>query len=118
MDVKNAFLNGDFQEEVYMVPPPNVSHNPGEVCNLKKALYSLKQAPYVWFVKFSHVLTSLGFHSSHYNLALFLKCTSIGRILLSLYVDDMIIIGDDVDEIAVLKSDLASHFEMKDLDAL
>lgn len=42
MDIKNAFLNGDLYEEVYMVPPPSVSHNHGEVCKLKKTLYVLK----------------------------------------------------------------------------
>ena len=41
--------------------------------------------------------------------ALFLKCTTTSRILYSLYVDNMIIIGDDVDEIAMLKLDLASR---------
>jgi len=62
MDVKNAFLNGELQEEVYMEPPPGVSHNPGEVCKLKNALYGLKQAPRAWFEKFTTVITSLGFH--------------------------------------------------------
>ena len=46
MDVKNAFLNGDLQEDFYMVPLPGVSHKFGEVCKLKKALYGLKQTPY------------------------------------------------------------------------
>lgn len=45
MDVKNVFLNGELKEEVYMIPPPGVSHNPNEVSKLKKALYSLKQVP-------------------------------------------------------------------------
>ncbi|CAJ2652486.1 unnamed protein product [Trifolium pratense] len=118
MDVKNAFLNGDLQEEVYMIPPAGVSHNQGEVCKLKKALYGLKQAPRAWFEKFSAVIISLGFNSSDYDSALFVRTTSHGRIILSLYVDDMIITGDDVDGIDELKIQLAKIFEMKDLGPL
>jgi len=43
MDVKNAFMNGDLAEEVYMHPPPNYDHPPHKVCRLRSALYSLKQ---------------------------------------------------------------------------
>ena len=118
MDVKNVFLNGDLQEEVYIVFPLGVSHNLGEVCKLKKALYSLKQTPRAWFAKFFDVLTSLGFHPSHHDPILFLKCTFTSHILLCLYVDDMNITSDNVDGIVVLKSDLAFCFEMKDLGAL
>lgn len=118
MDVKNAFLNGDLHEEVYMTPPPGVQHQPGQVCRLRKALYGLKQAPRAWFEKFSTVITSLGFHHSDHDSALFVKCTNAGRILLSLYVDDMIITGDDSDGIAYLKSELARCFAMKDLGTL
>lgn len=56
MDVKNAFLNGDLTEEVYMTPPPGVPHKPGEVCRLRKALYGFKQAPRAWFDPFSTVI--------------------------------------------------------------
>ena len=118
MDVKNAFLNGDLQEEVYMMPPPGVPHNSGYVCKLKKALYGLKQAPRAWFEKFSIVISSLGFTSSIHDTALFTKCTAAGRIILSLYVDDMIITGDDLDGIALLKTELAKQFEMKDMGVL
>ncbi|XP_057487537.1 uncharacterized mitochondrial protein AtMg00810-like [Actinidia eriantha] len=115
MDIKNTFLNGDLQEEVYMTPPPGVSHNLGEVCKLKKTLYGLKQAPRAWFEKFSNVITSLGFQSTNHDSALFIKVTITGRILPSLYVDDMVITGDDVAGIDRLKLELASRFEMKDL---
>jgi len=107
LDVKNTFLNGDLQEEVYMAPPPGISHNSGYVCKLKKALYGLKQAPRAWFEKFSIVISSLGFVSNSHDSTLFIKCTDTGRIILSLYVDDMIITGDDIDGISVLKTELA-----------
>ncbi|KAJ9548119.1 hypothetical protein OSB04_020662 [Centaurea solstitialis] len=118
MDVKNAFLNGDLHEEVYMTPPPGVPHKSGEVCRLRKALYGLKQAPRTWFEKFSTVITSLGFTPSNHDSALFVRCTGASRILLSLYVDDKIITGDDHDGIESLKQELAHRFAMKDLGTL
>jgi hypothetical protein len=84
LDVKNVFLNRDLQEEVYMVLPPSVSHDSRYVCKLKKALYGLKQAPRAWFEKFSVVISSLGFVSSSYDSALFIKCTYANCIILSL----------------------------------
>ena len=45
MDVKNVFLNGDIQEEVYVQPPPSYPHLGSQVCCLRHALYGLKQAP-------------------------------------------------------------------------
>jgi len=101
-----------------MALPPGISHDSGYVCKLKKALYGLKQAPRAWFEKFSIVISSLSFVSSSHDSALFIKCTDTGHIILSLYVDDMIITGDDIDGISVLKTELARRFEMKDLGYL
>ena len=111
MDVKNAFLNGNLSEEVYMQPPPVESN---KVCHLRRALYGLKQAPRAWFAKFSSTISRLGYTASHYDSDLFLRRTDKGTILLLLYVDDMIITGDDLSGIQELKDFLSRQFEMKD----
>jgi hypothetical protein len=118
MDVKNAFLNSDLTEEVYMHPPPGYHHPPHKVCRLRRALYGLKQAPHAWFAKFNFVVAQQGFVSSSYDSALFLQTTNNGTILILLYVDDMIITGDDISGIRALQSFLSQNFEMKDLGTL
>ncbi|CAK9173578.1 unnamed protein product [Ilex paraguariensis] len=118
MDVKNVFLQGDLFEEVYITPPLGLPCSPGYVCKLHKALYGLKQALRAWFAKFSSVIYDLGFCASDHDSALFLRSTSSGFILLLLYVDDMIITGDDNVGVQLLKIQLQDYFEMKDLGPL
>ena len=118
MDVKNAFLNGDLSEEVYIQPPPSLSVESNKVCHFRHALYGLKQAPRAWFAKFSSTISRLGYMASHYDFALFFRRTDNGTILLLLYVDDMIITGDDLSGIQELKDFLSQQFEMKDLGHL
>ena len=118
MNVKNAFLNGDLSEEVYMQPPPGLSVESNKVCHLRRALYGLKQAPRAWLAKFSSTISRLGYITSHYDSALFLRRTDKSTILLLLYVDDMIITSDDLHGIQELKVFLNQQFEMKDLGHL
>uniref|UniRef100_A0A2N9GRW0 Reverse transcriptase Ty1/copia-type domain-containing protein n=1 Tax=Fagus sylvatica TaxID=28930 RepID=A0A2N9GRW0_FAGSY len=118
MDVKNAFLNGDLTEEVYMQAPPGYSNCPDKVCLLRRALYGLKQAPRAWFAKFSSIVHQFGFSSSSHDTALFIRQSDKGMILLLLYVDDMIITGDDHSGISDFKLFLHQQFEMKDLGHL
>jgi len=63
MDVKNVFLHGDLQEEVYMEQPPSYvdQKHPNLVYRLKKALYGLKQAPRAWSDKIGQYLVRSGF---------------------------------------------------------
>jgi hypothetical protein len=49
LDVKNAFLNGELREDVYLCPPPGYSVPEGMVCYIHRSLYGLKQAPHTWF---------------------------------------------------------------------
>jgi len=118
LDVKNAFLNGELREEVYMQPPPGYSVPEGMVCRLRRSLYGLKQAPRAWFQRFASVVTAAGFSASTHDPALFVHTSSRGRTLLLLYVDDMIITGDDPQFIAFVKARLSEQFLMSDLDPL
>ena len=107
MDVKNAFLNRDLSEEVYMQPPFGLSVESNKICHIRRALDGLKQAPRAWFAKFSSTISHLGYMTSHYDSALFLCRTDKGTILLLLYMDDMIITGDDLSGIQELKDFLS-----------
>ena len=103
MDVKNAFLNGDLSEEAYMQPLLGLFVESNKVCHLWYALYGLKQAPRAWFAKFSSTIFCLGYTASPYDSALFLRRTDKGIILLLLYVDNIIITGDNLNGIQELK---------------
>ncbi|XP_022679643.1 uncharacterized protein LOC101752932 isoform X1 [Setaria italica] len=118
MDVKNAFLHGDLQENVYMHPLLGVEVPPGYVCHLRRALYGLKQAPRAWFQRFSSVVTAAGFTPSDHDPALFVHTSPRGRTLILLYVDDMLITGDDSEYITFVKERLCEQFMMSDLGSL
>ncbi|CAN6482881.1 unnamed protein product [Victoria cruziana] len=118
MDVKNAFLNGFLKEEVYMDAPPGFFIFQNKVLRLKRALYGLKQAPKAWFDRFSDVMIKHNFKSCYSDTAMFSKDTSIGNVVLLLYVDDMIITGSDYEEILKVKNLLHNNFQMTDLGKL
>ena len=90
-----------------MQPPPGFSVESNKVCHLRRALYGLKQAPRAWFAKFSSTIFRLGYTASLYDSVLFLCRTDKGTILLLLYVDDMIITGDDLSGVQELKDFLS-----------
>ena len=120
LDVKNAFLNGDLKEEVYMEIPPgfNEEYEAGKICKLKKALYGLKQSPRAWFDRFNRFVKSLGYTQAQSDHTLFVKHSHNKVCILIVYVDDIIITGDDAVEISQLKKVLATEFEIKDLGSL
>lgn len=117
-DVKNVFLNGELREEVYMHPPLGYSVPEGMVCRLRRSLYGLKQAYRAWFERFSSVVTTADFSASDHDPTLFVHTSSRGRTLLLLYVDDMIITGDNSEYIAFVKARLSEQFLMSDLGPL
>ncbi|KAM2058558.1 hypothetical protein ACFX16_031124 [Malus domestica] len=120
MDVKNAFLHGDLEDEVYMKLPPRHPQESqvNKVCKLHKAIYGLKQSPRAWYSKLSSVLEAAGFKRSHADSSLFVCSGPNGKLIVLIYVDDLIITGDNIEEIATLKSSIHQHFAIKDLGTL
>lgn len=133
MDVTNAFLHGDLDEEVYMSFPQgyrgwgtriassesatSTAQGSGSrlVCKLVKSLYGLRQAPRCWFHKLSTTLLANQFVQSKADYSLFTKTTDTTITITLVYVDDLLITGNSRSDIGWLKSMLASHFNMKDL---
>ena len=119
MDVQNAFLHGELLEEVYMHPPLGLCQQ-GEkiVCRLNKFLYDLKQASRSWFHKFSSTIQNVGFKQSRADYSLFTKVHGNSFTTILLYVDDMIITGNNEEAIVDLKKYLSTCFRVKDLMSL
>ena len=119
-DVKNAFLHGDLTEEVYMDPPPGIPKysDTKMVCKLKKALYKLKLSLRAWFGRFTKSMRNFGYKQSNSDNTLFLKHKRGKITALIIYVDDLVVTGDDHEEISILQQYLASVFEMKQLGDL
>ncbi|GJV10143.1 ribonuclease H-like domain-containing protein [Tanacetum coccineum] len=91
LDVKNAFLNGDLSETVYMHQPLGFvdSRYPHHVCLLQRSLYGLKQAPRAWFQRFADYATRAGFTPSHCDSSLFIYTQGSQVAYLLLYMDDI-----------------------------
>ncbi|RDX89784.1 hypothetical protein CR513_28451, partial [Mucuna pruriens] len=121
LDIKNAILHGDLDEEIYMEQPPSfVAHGEsGLVCKLHRSLYGLKQSPRAWFGKFSQVVQNFEMIRSEANHSVFYCHSSFGKcVYLVVYVDDIIITGNDDIKISQLKQYLFNHFQTKDLGHL
>ncbi|KAJ0970051.1 hypothetical protein J5N97_022928 [Dioscorea zingiberensis] len=120
MDVKSAFLNGELEEEVYVCQPPGYEkkNNEEKVFKLRKALYGLRQAPRAWYSKLDRSLASLGFERSPHEHAVYKRCTGKSSLLIGVYVDDLIIIGSNHEEIKRFKRQMMEKFNMSDLGLL
>ncbi|RVW67612.1 Retrovirus-related Pol polyprotein from transposon RE1 [Vitis vinifera] len=120
-DVKNAFLHGELSKEVYMDLPPGCIMSEKQcqkVCKLKKSLYGLKQSPRAWFGRFTKSMRAFGYRQSNSDHTLFLKKQHGKITTLIVYVDDMVVIGNDPEERKALQNYLSREFEMKDLGPL
>ncbi|GKB49869.1 ribonuclease H-like domain-containing protein [Tanacetum coccineum] len=119
LDINNAFLYGELVEDVYMqLPDAYFSKKDNKVCELTKSFYGLKQAPRKWNEKLTQVLRENGFIRSKSDVSLYTKTKDDTFIVLLVYVDDIIITGNNETKIYNFKEYLSSKFKIKDLDKL
>ena len=117
LDVDNVFLHGDLHEEIYMKPPPGLSlPHPNLVCKLNKSLYGLKQAASRnWNQKLTSEILILGYTQSYANHSLFVKKSASDITALLVYVNDVVLTGNNIVEINAVKAHLHSIFHIQDL---
>ena len=117
MDVKIAFLNGHLEEEIYMLQPKGFGEKGKEnmVCKLNRSIYGLKQASRQWYILFDNAITSYGFSMTEGDHCIYTKVIGSNFVLLSLYVDDILITSNDKGTLVEVKSWLSSKFDMKDM---
>ncbi|GJY55597.1 ribonuclease H-like domain-containing protein [Tanacetum coccineum] len=113
MDVNNVFLYGDLNEEVYMVHPHGFCKiRENKVCRLKKSLYDLKQASKQWNHNLSEALVEVGFVQSKNDHSLYTMNKGSVSLFLLVYVDDLVITGNDIGDIESFKILLSNNQHM------
>nr|XP_043630138.1 uncharacterized mitochondrial protein AtMg00810-like [Erigeron canadensis] len=100
------------------IPLGYPSQPPGSVCRLTKSLYGLKHANRQWFEKLTTSLKSIGFKQSYINTSLFTYINGQQFTVLLVYVDDIILAGNNLFHMSNVKSHLDQAFNIKDLGAL
>lgn len=91
----------------------------GKIYKLKKSLYGLKQSPRAWLGRFGQFMKKSRYYQSQFDHTLFLKDQNRDKLTtLIVYVDDIVVTGNDIEEIDRLRIHLATEFEIKDLGAL
>lgn len=92
IDIGNAFLNGDLEEEIYMEQPHGFVTNSSKVCRMKKALYGLKQAAHRWNINLKATLKRLGFHELLTDTEVYFREKNGVKIILAIHVDDCLVV--------------------------
>ena len=117
MDVKIAFLNGNLLENVYMTQPKGFVNpkNSGKICKLQRSIYGLKQVSRSWNLHFDKAIKEFDFIKNEDESCVYKKVSGSTVVFLVLYVDDILLIENDIPILQNVKSWLGNFFSMKDL---
>lgn len=117
LDVNNAFLQETLNEDVYVRQPLGFidANQPNHVCKLRKALYGLKHAPRAWYLELKGYLVHAGFKNSMSDTSLFILQQPCLLIYILVYVDDIVITGNNS---SMVEQVIANRFSVKDMGDL
>ncbi|KAA0066736.1 gag/pol protein [Cucumis melo var. makuwa] len=117
MDVKTAFLNGNLEEIIFISQLEGFITEGQEqkVCKLNQSIYGLKQASRSWNIRFDTAIKSYSFDQNVDEPCVYKKINKGKIAFLVLYVDDILLIGNEVGYLTDVKAWLAAQFQMKDL---
>ncbi len=118
MDVKTAYLHTPIDYEIYTDQPEGYEEGEGLVCKLEKSLYGQKQSGRNWNGILHDCLTENDFTQNPADHCVYAKETEQGKIIMIIWVDDLIITGSNKKEMKDVKEMLSEKFKMKDLGRL
>lgn len=111
MDAITAFLQGDLDEEIYMLQPESFEDGSSKVCRLNKAIYGLKQAGRQWNRKLDQYLLEIGFQRNLCDPCVYVT----PNLVIAVYVDDLLIFYVNKSDLDELRNRMHQKFKMKDM---
>ena len=114
---KNAFLNGFIKEELYMMQPEGFVNPKGanKICKLQRSINGLVQASRSWNIRFDELIKAYGFIQIFEEACIYKKVSGSSVAFLKLYVDDILLIGNNVEFPRKHKGVFERSFSNKDL---
>ena len=114
LDISTAYLNAELDCEIYIEPPKGYCQDDSQVCKLNKSLYGLKQSAKLWNDVLNTFMMSLKFNRSRSDLCLYTKSESAGLTFVIVWVDDIIVIGSNLNLVNQFKNSIKAKFKVKD----
>ena len=115
VDVVGAYLNGKLEEVIFMMQPPEYDDGSGRVWQLLRPLYGLKQAGRAWNEELNATFQKLKFTRLLTDQCVYIRVTDQELSITAVHIDDITILGSDIDAVNRVKDDLRNHFTITDL---
>lgn len=115
MDVETAFLNSKVKSEVYVNQPAGYENGTTKVYKLMQALYGLRESPRSWYECFNRSMEEMKFKRSKYDYCLYINRENMEVTFILLFVDDMLICSNKLENVKRTKLELSKRYKMKDL---